>query len=1076
MFTHLHVRSWFSFLRGGSAPEALAAEAANLGFDALALTDADGLYGAVRHQQACEAHGLRPLFGAEVDVSPDPDESAEPLVLLAASSTGYAHLCRLLSCAHDRDAPACTLDEVARYAGGLFCLTGTWEGRLWRLLDAERSTDADAWVHALLDCFGSRLSIELAHHRHAGDDRRLQRLLATARRTGVPVLASGDVRHATRADYRRYDLLTCVRLGTTVFDHHPERPSNAEARLTSEAALRARIPVPEAFERAAAVADACRVDLLPGTITPPAADLPPGTSPGPYLRTLCTAGLEQRYPTGARAPALRQFEREFETIQHLDLAEFFLVVHEIVTEARRRGIRCAGRGSAANSIVAYLLGITAVDPLEHRLLFERFLHRGRAGTPDIDVDFDSDRRDEIIAWIEQRFGAEQTAMTATLVTYRLRSALRDTAKVLGWPTDTVRSLTKAVPHASARHAPDHRVSVEQVLGPSPLVEALLDAAAGLEGCPRHLGLHSGGMVLSRRPLYELTPTQTSANGVRMVQFDKDDVEALGLVKFDALGLRMLATLSEADELVRRHERADLDLEGLPPDDIPTFNLIRSGRTMGVFQIESHGQMHLLAQHQPESFADLISEIALFRPGPLQSNMVHPFVRRRRGLEPVTYDHPSLEPILRDTYGVILFQEQVLEVAHRFAGMPLDEADEFRRLMSKFRDPGEMESMRSAFVDGACRQGVPDATAHRVFDQVATFVGYGFCRSHACAFARTVYQSAYLKRHHPAAYMAAVMEHRPGMFNLLSLQEEARRFGVETRQPHVHYSGVRYDLEPGPGRHPAVRMPLTAVRAVSPEDARAIVLERFRRPFDSLEDLWRRVPVQGRVLRSLAEGGALDDLVPGDGRSALWHLGVLERRLGPPGRTAVPSLFDHPTVEAADHPDLPPLSPAERLAWDLTTTGTARDHPITLLRRTLASLEVRPIEVCYRLGRTAPLRPGGPPPVVTLGGLVTMRQRPPTANGVLFLTLEDETGFIQCVVRPDAQEHLDHLLRRHALILRGHVHAQGNWRGLVVSDAWPLDEAFGGYEGHLDYAGGRDRRVTTPPPRAVVSSAEGDRGL
>ena len=930
-------------------------------------------------------------------------------------------------------------------------------------------------MYTLLDIFGPRLSIELAHHRRLGDDRRVRLLLGVSRRTNVPTVVTGDVRYATPEEYRRYDLVTCIRTGTTVFDAHPDRPTNAEAFLTRREELERRLPIPEAFDRAADLAEMCRVDLIPGEITPPAADLPSGADPDAHLRRLCAEAFPRRYRPEERQAAGAQVRRELEVIRDLGLAEFFLVVHEVVAEARRRRIRCAGRGSAANSIVAYLLGITAVDPLAHDLLFERFLHRGRRGTPDIDVDFDSDRRDEVIAWMEERFGSAQTAMTATLITYRLRSALRDTAKALGWPMDAVNRLGKAVPHASARRAPEHRASIERVLGRGPLVDTLVEAAAALDGCPRYLGLHSGGMVLSRRPLPTLTPVQASANGVKQVQFDKDDVEALGLVKLDVLGLRMLAVLSEAEDLVRRHEGVDLELDALPLDDEATFELVRSGQTMGCFQIESHGQMHLLAQHQPETFGDLITEIALFRPGPLQTGMVHPFVRRRRGLEEVTYEHASLRPILEDTYGVILFQEQVLEVAHRFAGLSLEEADRFRRLMSSFRDPGEMEGMRALFVGSAVERDVPIEAAERVFDDVSKFVGYGFCRSHAAAFARTVYQSAYLKRHHPAAFLAAVMEHRPGMFNLLSLQEEARRFGVRTLQPDVARSGVRYDLERDAGGRLAIRMPLSAVKGVGADAARVVVLERLRRPYGDLEDLWRRVPVEASALKALARAGALDcllgsdPLLGSDGRRALWHLGVLERRLGAPGASAVPTLFSHPVVEPLDVPDLAELTRGERLVWDLETTGTARAHPMTLVRRMLRSLEVRPIETCFRLGRTAPLRAHGPRPVVTVGGVITLRQRPPTANGVLFMTLEDETGFIQCVVRPAVQEHLDHHLRRQALIVRGHLHAKGNWRGLVVTDAWPLDGAFGGYEGQLDYAGGRDRRVLTPERGAGVAT-------
>jgi error-prone DNA polymerase len=768
-----------------------------------------------------------------------------------------------------------------------------------------------------------------------------------------------------------------------------------------------------------------------------------------------------------RRRAAEQLARELSVIAQLDLDEFFLVVHEIVEEARRRDIRCAGRGSAANSIVAYLLGITGVDPIEHRLLFERFLHAGRRGTPDIDVDFDSERRDEIIAWMENRFGIEQTAMTATLITYRSRLALRDTAKALGWPPEVVDRMSKAVPpHWGTKDLSEYRVRLERIVGASPLLQVLLDRATDLQGAPRHLGLHSGGMILSRKPLWHFSPVQVSANGVSVVQFDKDDVEALGLVKFDVLGLRMLACLSEAVEIGTRHDcfvpgapgvdrEGTFDVDELSLDDAATYNLMRSSKTLGVFQIESQGQLHLLAQHQPEDFIDIINEIALFRPGPLQSGMVHPFVQRRRGLKPVEYPHPDLEPILGETYGVIVFQEQVLEVAHHFARMSLDEADEFRRLMSKFRDPGQMEGMRERFVSGAVAHGVDPGTATAVFENVSKFVGYGFCRSHAAAFAKTVYQSAWMKTHYPAAFMAAFLQHRPGMYNLMTLEEECRRFGVEVLLPDVNRSGARYDLERMPDGRLAIRKPLTAIQGMSEEHAREIVWERLNGLYRTVQDFYERVALDADLFDGVARSGALDALA-GTSRRALWEMGLMERRLAAPGSRAA-LLFEAPAFSEDDVPELPPLTAEERFAWDYQVHGAARAHPMTLVRRTLGDYEIRPIATCWGLGRAVQETRDGP--VVTIAGIAMLRQRPPTANGVLFLTLEDETGFIQCFVYPKVLEALDHVVSQASLIVRGKLQVMGNWRGLVMHHAWPLNGILGGYEGHPSMAGGRDRMIT-----------------
>lgn len=1057
MFAHLHTRSWFSFLAGGSSPESLADTASELGINAVALTDVGGVYGAVRFQKACKLAGIKFIFGAEVNV----DE--HKLVLLAESPEGYANLCELLTIAHLRRRldHLATLAEVARLSAGLHCLTGTYGSKLWELVDSRRPEDAQVWIQTLHSVFGARLSIEMAHHLRPGDSKRLSTLNKLAEVTYVPLVATGDVRFAKPADYKRYDLLTCIRLGITVFESHEERPSNAEAYLKPEDALRKLIPYPDAFRRAVDIADSCSVDLLPSHITPPAARIPPPYTAKTYLSKKCEVAFRRRYKDRNRVKARAQLDKELATIGQLQLDEFFLVVAEIVEEAKRRGIRCAGRGSAANSIVAYLLGITGVCPIDQNLLFERFLHSGRKGTPDIDVDFDSDRRAEIIEWIEERFGIEQTAMTATIITYRIRSAVRDTAKALGWPIDQVNRLSKTVsPYGS--DLADYRVRMQQVVGASPLFDVLLAMASDLAGCPRNLGLHSGGMVLSRVPLRHFTPVQVSANGVKMVTYDKDDIEALGLIKFDVLGLRMLAALSEAVELIQRHAPDNspdksIEIDELPLDDIPTFNMIRASKTLGVFQIESQGQLHLLGQHQPENFMDLINEIALFRPGPLQSGMVHPFVRRRRNLEPVTYPHPSLEPVLRDTLGVIIYQEQVLEVAHQFAGMPLEEADEFRRLMSKFRDPGQMEGMRASFVQGAMRKGVTEAIATDVFEIVSKFVGYGFCRSHAAAFAKTVYQSAYLKRHYPAAYMAAFMQHRPGFYSLMTIEEEARRCGVPTLQPDINRSGVRYDLEMS-GKTQAIRKPLTSIKGLSIETARIIAWERLQRPYLSVQDLYQRVPIHIDVLKNLAISGALDSIAKGS-RSALWQVGLLQKRLGEPGRKPARELFDIPVFTAADIPDLPTLAIEDRLSWDYETHGAARLHPMTLVRRALNDLEIRPIEMCYRLGRTVPIGSSETQTIITIAGVAALRQRPGTANGVLFLTLEDETGMIQTIVLPKTIGHLDHVLGQSALIARGKLQVMGNWRGLVLTQAWPLNGILGGYEGHLSMAGGRDKLVT-----------------
>lgn len=1040
-FTYLHVRSHFSLLAGGSSPGELVAEAARIGMDTLALTDVQGVRGAVRFAKACQTHGIKPVYGAELLVE------GGYLVLLCANREGYGELCQLLT--QSLESPL-TLDDLTP-SGNLFCLTGGREGLLARTLMISQSA-AQQCLDRLAAIFGDRLSVELWHHLHERDAAFLRALMELATTCHVEPIIGGDVRFARPEAYARYDLMTCIRLGCTVFDHMPERPSNGEAFLRAPGALRRLLPHPRAFDRAADVAAACNVDLLPNRLIPPAPRLEDPAQALPLLWRLCNEGLWRRYRNASHAAAAcRQMEHEIATIADLGLCDFFLVVHEIITEAQRRGIRYAGRGSAANSIIAYLLGITTVCPIEQNLLFERFLHRGCVGTPDIDVDFDADRRDEIIAWIEQRFGPEHTAMTATLVCYGLRLAIRDVAKALGWPARELSRISKAVPRSrSTREIHTFRSDLDAAIGASPMMDTLVWCVASLNGVPRHLGLHSGGMILSRNPLWQFSPVQHSANGVRMVQFDKDDVEALGLVKFDVLGLRMLATVDMASRLVAEHERGeDMPkgdwIDALPLDDAETYASIRKGDNLGLFQIESMGQMHLVAGHQPYSFQDLVTQVAIFRPGPLQADMVHPFIRRRRGEEAVVYDHPLLEPILRDTYGVVLFQEQILEIAHRFAGMSLEEADGFRRLMSKYRDPEEMTEMKEIFIGAAVRKGISLETAREVFAKVSGYVGYGFCRSHAAAFARTVYHSAYLKQHHPAAYFAGILEHRPGMYDALTLEKEAQRMGVRMLRACVQHSAARYALERDEGGSLCIRRPLHVVAGLSAEAAAEIQWARLTAgAFLSVEDLYCRTALDHDQFRALARAGVLDDLA-GDRRRALWEIGVLEQRHGMPGSETPARLFGGNAIEEDDIPQLPPITATERLSWDLVSTGTSAMHPVASARAALKALRVTTIQELQR-------HTGG---IVRVAGRVIMRQRPPTAKGVVFITLEDETGVVQAIVYPGQVDRLHQALRAPAVVIMGQLQAQGRWRALVILQAWPLPRVLGGYGGHLQMGGGRD---------------------
>lgn len=1071
---HLHAHSWFSFMGAASPPEALAKRAAEFDQHALALTDDWTLAGSVQHALACKNEGIHPVHGARVVI----DDIS--LVLLAADLEGYANLCDLLTWAHrERLNPALAWKDLSEYAQGLFCLVD-----LRALARQGQYRKAARRLELLKSIYPQRVFLELIHRELSGDRAINYRLQQLAEHVAVPCAASNAVRHAKHLDFPLYDALFCAQHGITVEQGHPLRPVNDAASLCRENYFRwAGLPR-EAIANTDAIARECNVNLLAPVVTPPPASIPEGTQAHVYLRALCQEGFKTCY--GRNRAARDQLEKELRIIHHLELDEFFLVVREVVEFARSRRIRCSGRGSAANSVVAYLLGITAVDPIQHKLLFERFLHEGRTGMPDIDVDFDTSRRDEVIEWMHQRWGERHTAMTANIITFRLRSAVREMAKVLGFPLAKIDQATKLVPHAGAKYVHDFHDNLAEVLGNSKALGVLCALVERLHGCPRHLGLHSGGMILSRQPLRYLSPIQTSANGVRQIQFSKDDVERLGLIKFDVLGLRMLAAIGEAQtqiDILTLPDEPRTNVDEFPDEDPATFELIRSGETLGLFQIESPGQWNLLSKIQPQNFDDLVAEVALFRPGPLQGNMVHPYILRRRGVAKVTYPHPSLEPVLKDTYGIILYQEQVLEVAHVFAGLSLSQADEFRKLMSKFRDPGEMESMRTKFVEGAMeahrgsRHPVPVGLANKIFDLVAHFVGYGFCRSHAAAFAKTVYQSAYLKAHYPAQYMCGVLEHQPGFYPIQTLLEETKRMGVPILPVCLHQSEVKYSLD-YKGHALAIRIPFSQVDGISAEKAREIVIERAMAPFASLQDALERLPLQMDDWESLARSGALSSF--GERRQVLWEVRVFLRARhgskGKRGRHAGQLTLDMPALPAP-----PPLSVLQRhdlLRWDFETHNqTAGPHPLALHRYELSKLGIF---------STASLKehPGGT--LVRVAGSVISRQRPPTAKGMCFIILEDETGYVPTAIVPQVYDQFSRVLRAPQLVVEGKLEDSGKlagnaYRSILIQRIWALDTVCrrarhiiatgaAGHPGENPRAASTHSRIETPKRKAVAEVA------
>ena len=1022
-FVHLHARSWYSFRRGGSSPDALVKQALANGNSAVAITDYMSVAGCVPLQAAARAVGIDAIIGAEINLD------GYPLVLLAATNAGYATLNRLISRGFEDPNQTVHLADLRDDHDDLFLLTGGRDGYLRSLLEAGRPQSALEWVKTLSGIAAGRVFVEVSSHQREGEGRVISKLLSLSKTARLPAVISNDVRYATPEDAARYDALILSRHRLTVHDDHPERLWTREAWLKPRADLEQLFFSPQPFLNTLEIARECRVDLIPGRVQSPRAKLPSGTDPDHELERLTRAGIKRRYPPTKWREAITLMERELETIGSLGLAEFFLVVAEVTTAAQTMGIRTAGRGSAASSIVVYALGIAHADPLLFRLRFERFLNPGRfAGgreAPDIDVDVQSERRQELIEWVTQRF-AGSTAMAANFNTYAIRGATRDVARMLGWSHEAAGDLTKALPYnARPRSIRRHATAIEAVVGSSPLLDVLQTLVERLDDCPRDLGLHSGGMLLARDSIYQHSAVKRSANGTLQTFLDKRTAEANGLVKLDLLGLLTLDVLQTTVDLLER-EGTTVNLERLDLDDPLIYAGIKDGKVIGLFQIESPAQQALLAQLQPERFLDLVAQVALIRPGPIQALSVRPYIRRRNGVERTSYPHPSLEPVLRQTYGLMVFQDQAIETAQVICGMDIEEADRFRKLVSRARDRDDMENMREEFLRRAVKthHDLSADLASEIFEMIAGFSGYGFPLSHSVAFAITAAHTAYLKTRYPAAFLAAVMQHAPGMYPRLTITEEAKRLGVPVLPASLESSAARFALE-RKGEQLGIRLPLSAIEGISEETARAILIERQRQTFNNLEDFCQRTRLAANALSALAQSGALDGF--GNRRDVLWQIGILGERLPSQASQAQVRLFTAPLVTEDDLAWLEELDENEIVAWDITTTRTSlTTHPMELIRADLQATGVRRLDQIYDGQRCA------------IAGLVIARQRPETARGFVFLYMEDETGHCQGIIHPELWAALANDLRSRALILSGRVQRLRGWKTMVIETVMPLE--------------------------------------
>jgi len=862
MFTHLHVHSAFSFLYGTFTPEALVQRAKEVGYNAIALTDKNGLYGAIRFYKAARSKAMKPILGSEMTLW-----DGTSLILLTVSFEGYENLCRILSDtylrAHSeghRGKPACTLNTLTRFSQDLICLTGGRDGKLHQLISMGNFDQAQDWLERLKGIFGpDNLFIEIQNHGLQDDQAIMKASARLAKQVEVALVATHDVAFLDKEDFEVHQRL----IGIQQTVHHRDicGVPNDQFYLKTKKGIQAVVPYAEALESAAHIAKRCQLALPINQMHPPYYPMPEGDSSDRLLARCCFSSLAAQYKP-VTYQAIMGLEWELDLVRQKELSGYFLLVKDVGDFAKARGIRCTVRGSAAGSLVTYLL-LGGVDPLEHDLLFERFLNESRSDMPDVDLDFDSVRRDEVIAYVMEKY-AGRAAMVATIPTFRARGAIRKLGRAFGYSYEKIDRLTSFLPYylkSSQIEAASHALAE---LKGTPLQEEpeLLRVAAKISGLPYQLSVHLGGVVIAPGELASWVPVEMSRKGFPVAQYDKDDVEALGLVKLDLLGLRMHTAIQKAIDLLEE-QGLFLDLNGISLDDEKTFRLLRTTETVGVFQVESPGQRQLLGRLQPQKFSDIIAEISLFRPGPMKGDMVTPYVQRRNHKEPVHYPHPDLGPILHETYGVVLFQEQVLKIAHRIAGFSLAEADQLRRAMTKNRSATEMEGIKTSFIRGALYQGYSKKTAEEIFAMVASFAGYGFCKAHAASFAHITYQSAFLKAHYPLAfYLGLLNAGHVGSYPKSVILNEAKRKGIEIRGAHINDSREDYTAENG-----AIRIGLAALNGLGPKFCERILRQRDNGPFTSVKSFCLRINLPQEIILRLALAGAFRGLPLNERRRA-----------------------------------------------------------------------------------------------------------------------------------------------------------------------------------------------------------------
>jgi len=1027
-YAELHVHSAYSFLDGASTPEELVEEAVRLDLRAIALTDHDGLYGVVRFAEAAKELDMATVFGAELSLSNTarterPDPPGPHLLVLARGPEGYRRLSRELARAHlaggEKGVLSYDLDTLTEAAGGHWhILTGCRKGHVRQALSTGGSDAAATALADLVDRFGSnRVSVELTRHGHPHDDETNAALAALAPRFGVGVIASTAAHFAQPSRGRLAMAMGAIRARNSLDEAQGWLAPLGGAHLRSgDEMARLFVQHPDAVTAAAELGEQCAFELRLIAPQLPPFGVPDGHTEVSYLRELVAAGAARRYgwqPDAAKEKAYRQIDHELAIIEQLNFPGYFLVVHDITEFCRRSDILCQGRGSAANSAVCYALGITSVDPIANELLFERFLSPARDGPPDIDIDIESDLREDVIQYVYGRYGRDYAAQVANTITYRGRSAVRDMARALGFSQGQQDAWSKQISRWDGRpDSPDVEDIPAQVI----------DLAGQIRHLPRHMGIHSGGMVICDRPIADVCPVEWARMENRSVlQWDKDDCAAIGLVKFDLLGLGMLSALHYMIDLAREHKGIEVDLAKLDLSEPAVYEMLQRADTVGVFQIESRAQMATLPRLKPKEFYDLVVEVALIRPGPIQGNSVHPYIRRHNGLESSEPEHPSMQAALHRTLGVPLFQEQLMQLAVDCAGFTPAEADQLRRAMGSKRSTERMRELRGRFYDGM--RDLHDAdeqTIDRIYEKLEAFANFGFPESHALSFASLVFSSSWFKLHHPAVFCAGLLRAQPmGFYSPQSLVADARRHGVRVHGPDVNASLAYATCE---NHGTEVRLGLGAVRHIGDELAQRLVDERKANgPFGTLLDLTGRVQLSVPQTEALATAGALGCFGISR-REGLWTAGAAATER--PDRLPGVGSF-------SASPSLPGMTALELAAADVWATGVSPDsYPTQFLRERLDAMNVVAAEHLLEV-------PDGTR--ILVAGAVTHRQRPATAQGVTFVNLEDETGMVNVLCAPGVwARHRKLAQSASALVVRGIVQNASGAVTVVADRLSPLD--------------------------------------